>query len=312
MTAFRVQLPQYQGPCDLLVELIRARELQILEIELSVIASTFLDYLRIGGATSLEEAGDFIVLLSALLELKSRELIPRPLAEEVEVETEKSSSELVRQLLEYRRFKEAASLLGERADLRQRKFARGVDELSKAVDPAEQPIREIELWDLVSAFSRLMRENIVPVTDEVPKDPTPLPVYMERLEAAVLAAGQMGIPFADLFGRSNTKVQLIGKFLALLELVKSNRVWVEVDASAESLTIMPPRNEGGPVRDPSEIMADATVPPEYRDSPLETSSETLVETEQSWTGPSDAPLPRGESTTTNRRSAWEDFEPLVE
>lgn len=310
MTRFRVRSPKFFGPIDLLVDLVRAQELRILDVGLADIAAAFLDHLTQLGVQALEEAGEFIVPLATLLELKSRELIPRATIEEEPAEADAARTTLVRQLLEYRRFKEAAALLSEKAAERQKKFGRGIDEFA-ALDPAERPIREIELWDLVSAFGRLMRENVVPVADEIAKDPTPLPVYMDRMAAIVVAAGTRGANMAALFGLQNTKVQLIGKFLALLELIKTNRIWVELAENGEDLVFAPPRTEAKEPVDPSGLMADETAPPGFATLSSATDSTNKVVDERSTRHDS---IVEGEapSNSKGKSSAWQGFEPLVE
>lgn len=307
MSAYRVELSCYEGPLDLLVQLARQDEIDILEIALTEITARFLDIVGELAGIDLDEIGDYLVLITTLMEIKSRALLP---TEEgpVEVAPEETRQELVRQLIEYKRFREVASLLWERAREQQQKLPRLADDIPpETADPTSQPIRELELWDLVSAFSRLMKENIIPVADTITRDPTPITTYMERMEARVLATG--GITFRELLGLRNSRSQLIGKFLALLELIKCKQVWVELDETRDEILVLPPRAAATmPLSEsPSIPMADPSVPPDamFPGSASEASPPAIT------------PEPAAEKQTQPlaqeqpRASAWDDFEPLV-
>lgn len=318
MPIFHVDLDFYHGPLDLLVVLVRQQEIDILELMIGEITRRYIDGCELQGSIDIEEVGDFLILASSLMETKSRHLLPRVEESELEIEADETRQELVKQLLEYRRFREAATMLGERAIEQQRRLPRQASDLALSkLDPTKQPIRELELWDLVSAFSRLMRENIVPVTDTVEKDPTPLPVYMNRLEELILAAGINGITFRDLLGTQNAKPQIIGKFLATLELIKGRRVWVEYDPTTEEIIFFPPRDEPLMYGDDSEnmSMADNSAPPEgmlgeeptsgaiaMEDEGFEGEGELLERFNQS--------LDDEITVEPNPDSAWAGFEPL--
>jgi segregation and condensation protein A len=306
---FQVELDFYHGPLDLLVVLVRQGEIDVLELAISEITHRYVETQELREGMNVEEMGDFLILAASLMELKSRQLLPSVDESPLEIEAEGAKHELVKQLLEYRRFREAASLLGERAAQRQRRLARQSQDLaSSANDLAQQPIGELELWDLVSAFSRLMRENIVPVADTVEKDPTPLPVYMNRLEASILAAGDQGISFRSLLGTTNTRSQIIGKFLATLELIKTRRVWVEVDPAREEICFFPPRHDRLEFfDDDSMVMADTSEPPPEASAlhaPLEDDEESAVnDLLARLSADEDNPTPG---------SGWDDYESLDE
>lgn len=313
MSAFRVRLDCFEGPLDLLVQLVRAEELDPLAFAVAEILAAYLAHLESARGVDWDDVGDFLVLASTLLEVKSRLLLPTSEPEDL-LADQPTKREVVRQLLEYKRFKEAAALLWERARHQQRKLGRFADDVAPAArDPAAQPIRELELWDLVSAFSRLMKENVVPVAERIVRDPTPLPVYMEQLEARVLATG--GISFRDLLGLQNTRAQLIGKFLALLELVKSRRVWLELNERTDELLLLPPSHRPVPpaVLQPSMPMADASVPPDVL-PPTPNADDASGDWEDDLAWDPFAPSAAEDTMLDGapRASAWEDFEPLVE
>lgn len=314
MARFQVDLDFYHGPLDLLVVLVRQGEIDILELMIGEITRRYVDVCELKESFDIEEVGDFLSLATILMETKSRHLLPRVEESDQEVEADETKQELVKQLLEYRRFKEAAALLGERAIKQQRRLSRqATDLIQNTSDPSKQPIRELELWDLVSAFSRLMRENIVPVTDTVEKDPTPLPVYMNRLEAMIVAAGEDGISFRDLLGTTNARAQIIGKFLATLELIKGRRVWVEFDPSTEEIVFYPPRSEPLVYSETETMpMADTTPPP---DAAYPVDAEPLSAEDLDHEAASDL-IARlnadvhDAAVEANPESAWASFEPI--
>jgi segregation and condensation protein A len=311
----QVELDFYHGPLDLLVALVRQGELDVLELMVAEITRRYMDSCELGDSLDMEDAGTFLVLATILMEMKSRQLLPTVDETPIEIEAEETREELVRQLLEYRRFREAAALLGQRALQQQQRLAREAQDLSASdLHPAKQPIRELELWDLVSAFSRLMRENIVPVAQMIERDPTPLPVYMNRLEAAVLSVGEEGLCFRDLLGTTNTRSQIIGKFLATLELIKTRRVWVELDLTTEEIRFYPPRHE--PLRfEESEpmAMADSNVPPDafadgHSPRPQDPPEEEEFGSSALWARLADRQADEG--VEADPESAWADFEPI--
>jgi segregation and condensation protein A len=302
VTAFRVDVDFYHGPLDLLTVLVRHGEVDVLDLAISEVTRRYVESPELGQALNLDEAGEFLVLVSTLMEYKSIRLLPDAEESPEEDEWAETRQELVKQLLEYRRFREVAAVLAEKAALQQQRLPRQARD-GAAMDPSQQPIRELELWDLVSAFSRLMKENVVPVAEELERDPTPLPVYMNRLESMVKDAGVGGVSFRDLLGTRNSKAQIIGKFLAVLELIKRGRVWVEVDAAREEVYFYPPR-EPAPADDleSSMPMADASVPPDASRAAREGASLEFPV----WTSlEEDSPPP-------DPKRAWEGYEPLEE
>src|SRR5690606_9165176 len=139
MSICEVKQDCYQGPLDLLVYLVRMNEVDILDIAVSRIAQAYLEALDIVTTEVIEEVGEFLVLISTLMEVKSKALIPTPVDTKQQEEQE-SRRDLVKQLLEYKRFKEAAALLWEKARKHQQRMTRAVDDLPMApTDPATQP-----------------------------------------------------------------------------------------------------------------------------------------------------------------------------
>ena len=156
---FRVELDVFQGPLDLLLFLVRRHELDVTEVSLVQITDQFLDYLSVLEQIDMEAVGEFVAVAALLMEIKSQHLLPHP--EEIQQEeSEDARRELVQRLLEYKKYRDAASLLEERAQQWQQRFARmSRDRDGLETDTAELPLHEVELWDLVSAFGRILRES---------------------------------------------------------------------------------------------------------------------------------------------------------
>lgn len=221
---YQVDLDIFRGPLDLLLYLVKREEIDIRDIPIARVAEQFKAYLNILHLIDVERVGDFLVVAATLLEIKSKLLLPRP--EETSEEQADPRLELVRQLLEYKRFKDATGLLeaqAERVALRQtRQAVPGV----KLTGQREEPtLKAVELWDLVSAFGRLLRETLTHQPQTIAVDTTPLPVYMEEMETRLRERGRL--PFDELFAPPYTRARLIGLFLALLELTKQQRLVAE-------------------------------------------------------------------------------------
>ena len=220
---FRVDLETYRGPLDLLLYLVRKHEVDVVDIPIARIADQFLRHISVLEQLDVNAVGDFLEMASTLIEIKSRMVLPR--GGEVQEEIDDPRHELVRRLLEYKRYKDAASMLEERNRQWQNRFPRLSDDLPpRQADPADQPIHEVEMWDLVSAFGRILRETDATRPSNIVYDETPISVYMERIYARLRETGE--VKFTSLFEADMHKSVLIGIFLAILELVRHHKVRV--------------------------------------------------------------------------------------
>jgi segregation and condensation protein A len=222
---YQVDLDTFRGPLDLLLYLVKRDEVDVLNIPIADIVEQFKHYLDVLVRIDVERAGDFLVMASTLMEIKSRAMLPRP--EEAGEPEEDPRRELVRQLLQYKRFKEAAALLEEWAERHGRRLAR-VPPPGWAAGPGAAPLGPVELWDLVSAFGRLMRETMTNEPQAIVVDHTPLHVHMEAVLGLLAARGR--VRFAELFTPPHTRWRLVGLFLAILELTKARRIVPEQEA----------------------------------------------------------------------------------
>ena len=221
---FKVRLDSFCGPMGLLLFLVRKHEVDILDIPIAEITKQYLEFLDVLELLSLDSIGEFIVTASTLVEIKSFQVLPGE--EEVEEEIEDPRKELVTQLLAYKKFCEGAGLLEQRSRIWQRRYPRLTNDLiPKERDPSEEPIQDIVIWDLVSAFGRLLREKSPTMTHKVVYDDTPVSVYMQRIYNRLKREQTIG--FADLFQGAVKKSAFVGIFLALLELVRHGFAYAE-------------------------------------------------------------------------------------
>jgi segregation and condensation protein A len=221
---FRIDLDVFRGPLDLLLYLVRKHEVEIVDIPIATITDQYLQYLAVFEQLDVNTVGDFLEMASTLVEIKSRLVLPRAGEEEEVVEDPRQ--DLVKRLLEYKEFKDAASMLEERGRAWQERFVRRAnDSPQRGRELADEPIQELELWDLVSAFGRIMRDYHVTVPSNIVYDETPIHVYMSRIHGR-LRGGQR-LAFGDLFEPGMHKSALIGMFLAVLELVRHHGVRAE-------------------------------------------------------------------------------------
>jgi segregation and condensation protein A len=220
---YQVNLDAFHGPLDLLLYLVKRDEIDVRDIPIARVAEQFRDYLDVLQFIDVEQAGDFLVMAATLMEIKSKMLLPHD--EEREEEEEDPRLDLVRHLIEYKKFKEAAALLEARAEQQSCRLTRQPASPPPSPDPAQQPLRPAELWDLVSAFGRLMRETLSQQTEQIAVDHTPLHVYVEEI-LRQLPEGR-SLPFSALLTPPHTRARLAGLFLAVLELIKRRALAAE-------------------------------------------------------------------------------------
>jgi segregation and condensation protein A len=220
---YQVDLETFRGPLDLLLFLVKRQEVDVREIPIARLAEQFLEYMSVIELIDVEHAGDFLVMAATLMEIKSKLLLPR--TEEDEEFEPDPRLELVKQLMEYKRFKDAALLLEAKAEKQLARLPRQPIDAPAGPDPAHQPLRSVELWDLVSAFGRLMRETLALQPQQIVVDDTPIHVYQETVRKVLERTGRS--TFQVVFTGARTRARLVGLFLAILELVKNQEVIAE-------------------------------------------------------------------------------------
>lgn len=236
---FRVETSTYRGPLDLLLYLVRQHEVGINDISIAQITQQYLEYLAILEQIDVNAVGDFIETASLLIEIKSRSVLP--VAESSDEPLEDPRENLVMRLLEYKKYKDAASILEEQSLEWQQSFARVANDLPpRHVDPTVQPIREVELWDLVSALGRVLRETEIEDATNVVYDDVPIQTHMRTIYDKLCTQGRLGITEALRAGMKKSVV--IGVFLAVLELVRHHSVEAEQEGDSGEIWVKPGEN----------------------------------------------------------------------
>ncbi len=210
----------FRGPMDLLLHLVKDQEVEIQDVEIGRVIEGYFTYLDTLEELDLEIAGDFLVMAATLMSIKARSLLPR---EEVTLEDELDpEDELIQRLIEYRHFKEASEDLEARWTSRAQTRERGVHaELAERESDRSYDLSEVTPWDLLGAFSRLMRETLANRPHKVCGERRPLRWYVH--EVGRILKGARAISLGELLARLDEKPgreDLIGAFCALLELMK--------------------------------------------------------------------------------------------
>lgn len=246
-TAYRVELEEFTGPLDLLLYLVRRQEVDAARLPIAKITSQFLEFLEVLQLLDFDMIGDFVVLASTLVEIKSRLVLPNLDEHQPEepFDQDDPRGELITRLLEYKRYKDAALALDERAAAWQQRYPRLSDDRPVVDrDHAADHIREVELWDLVSALSRVLQKKVSEQTSAVRYDETPQAVYLERIATRVREAGR--VAFSAFFEGTNQRGRIIGIFLALLELLRHQGFRAEQPVAYGEIYVLPPADASQP------------------------------------------------------------------
>ena len=216
---YRIDIGNYGGPLDLLLYLVRRHELDICTISLSRITSDFRKFMEVLELLDLDLMGEFVVVASTLLEIKSREVLPQPEEAEAEEQVSESTSDLVGQLLQYKRYKNASRLLDDRASEWLERYPRLSDDRPDLKrDHSIDRIREVELWDLASALARIVRTPEVQRESSIRMDETPMSVFQDRIRQRLLTEEQ--VAFSSFFEGEKLQSRIVGIFQAILELIR--------------------------------------------------------------------------------------------
>lgn len=236
---FDVDLPSYHGPLDLLLYLIRRRELALENIALARITEQYLEFLDVLAELDLDDISEFIEIVSVLIEMKADHLIPRP-SEEVDeslATQEVPSSHLIERLIQYKRFRDIACVLDEQSRQWQLHLQRLAPPLPRRRSEDEDPpIARIEVWDLVSAFGRILKARQASPAEAIRYDETPIQVYMDKIHDRMV--DQDRIEWHDLFEPGMHKSALVGTFLATLEMIRYHGIVAEQPVSEGALWLL--------------------------------------------------------------------------
>jgi segregation and condensation protein A len=239
----KIQLDIFEGPLDLLLYLVRKEEVDIYEVNLTKIATQFIEYIELMREFDLEVAGEFLVMASTLMFIKSRELLPKELQTEATDEEDENDPrwELIRQLVEYKKFKDAAANLQEKEALQEAIYPRIPARPEFAYEgPALRP--NVSIFDLVNAVSSILkRHNQRADTRDVFAEPWTVSEKIESI--AALLKEKRHMRFSEIFEKMSHRTEVVVTFLALLELIRLKQIRVaqaEPFAEIEITEALPP------------------------------------------------------------------------
>jgi segregation and condensation protein A len=234
---YRVDLSIYNGPLDLLLHLIREREVDIHEIPIAGITEQFLAHLEVVQRIDVERAGDFLLMAATLMLIKSRMLLPRgeESADEYEDEFD-PRTDLVQQLLEYKAFKDRSRALEEAGEQRLLRFEGGIRPPDPEAPDAGKLLEEVGVHDLLLAFEKLMRETLAEVDFKVFGESLPIREVQRTLAESLRLAGG-SLTFRELFVERRDRFYIVSVFCALLEMLKAQRVRLEPGHHAVELRV---------------------------------------------------------------------------
>lgn len=240
---YKVKLDVFEGPLDLLLYLIKRDEVDIYEISIERITKQYLEYLDAFRLLNIDLAGEFIVMAANLLYIKSRTLLPadQQMAEE-DAEEDDPRWELIRQLIEYKKFKEAANLLRERESAQENLYARVPAAPELEPDPENLLVEEVGIFDLIRAFQKVLKRR-------TPKEEDLREIFEENFTVAdkiehvlrLVSAG-VALRFEEMFPERATRTEIVVTFLAMLELIRMKQLRIRQDQHFSEIWIE--RNEG--------------------------------------------------------------------
>ena len=244
MSEYKVQLDSFAGPLDLLLYLVRKEEVDIYDIPIARVTEQYIQYVEMLKMLDIDLAGEFLVMAATLMEVKSRMLLPKPELDETDnSEVQDPRAELVRQLLEYKKFKDAANLLEDAAEERKLRFTRSASILEK-VKPSEEPeldMDQVSIWTLLEAFDAILQATGQYQSYDHIKDDTPIDLYQIELLHRLQNEGPVSLQ--KVFEGCENRLMMIGLFLAMLELMRNHLIWVEQPEAAGPIYLKPLTNE---------------------------------------------------------------------
>jgi segregation and condensation protein A len=250
--AYKVKLDSFEGPLDLLIHLIRKNEVNIYDIPIALITEQYLSYIALMQELNLDVAGEFLVMASTLIHIKSRTLLPRPDPTQEDEPEEDPREALVRRLLEHQKYKAAAELLHERETLRSAQFTRPDSAVSDAAGDEYEPELEVDLFSLVAAFKGVLERASRRPHMVLPPDGIPIETRIEQLLTRLSESEACG--FEDLFADGDgSRGFMIVTFLALLEMIRLKLVRVFQSGGSGAIRVYKrarPTDAPHPIGDP--------------------------------------------------------------
>ncbi|MBG87468.1 MAG: chromosome segregation protein ScpA [Verrucomicrobiales bacterium] len=253
MAEYKVQFEIFEGPLDLLLYLVKKQEVDIYEVNLTYIAEEFIQYIEMMRKFDLEIAGEFLVMAATLMYIKSKELLP--VDKQVEVDDEEDEDdprwELIRQLVEYRKFKDAAS------DFKQRELAQEdifVRNPTKPDFKVESVKLKLSVFDLLGAVDKILERIDAQEDREIFADRWTVSEKIEQIRSTIEKKDR--VMFTELFEDAMSRSEVVATFLALLELTKLKMIVVEQGAEFSDIEICKAPAGHGIIREEGELPLD--------------------------------------------------------
>jgi segregation and condensation protein A len=233
----KFDIQDFEGPLDLLLHLIRKDRMDIRDIAIAPITRQYIEYIKLMTILNLDVAGEFMVMASTLIHIKSKMLVPLS-PSEVEEDGEDPRELLIQRLLEFERYKQAAGVLRQQYEIRTATWIRPDEVVPKFKDDTGEEMLEAGLFDLVSAFKELLDRRKLLVQLEVDGEGKTLDEAIHDL-LAMIKAGE-SLEFMTVFENLSTKAEMILTFVAMLELIRLKRVKVYQRSNFEAIRLFRP------------------------------------------------------------------------
>ena len=224
MSDLKFNIPNFEGPLELLLNLIRLNEAQITDIPISEITNQFLEYLEMMEILDFEVAGDFLIMAATLMRIKARMLLPRT-SEEEDDEWEDPRKELVERLLEYKKFKELAIHLGDRLEKHQNTFQRNFVLLSDEYRKGNVSVTDVDLFALLFSYKKILTK----LSNRIPEEIEGEEFTIEEKQTFIndrLKSGKI-LKFSDIFIEARSKKEVVVIVMAILEIIRSGGMRIQ-------------------------------------------------------------------------------------
>jgi segregation and condensation protein A len=240
---YKVELEVFEGPLDLLLYLIKKEEVDIYNIPIEKITTQYMEYLNLMHMLDLNIAGEFIVMAATLMMIKSRMLLPVEERGEQEEDEDDPRWDLVRQLVEYKKFKDAANFLQAREAYQEDVFELGHEGVVLEPDDPGIVLRDLSIFDLISAFNDILKNARPEEIGEIFADRFTVSDKIEVILQTIRLNRK--ISFSELFGKTASRHEVICTFLALLELIRLRQVRVRQNERFGEIEILSPEDQPG-------------------------------------------------------------------
>ena len=234
--SYKVKLEVFEGPLDLLLYLIKKSEIDIYDIPITSITEQYLEYIELMRMLDLNVAGEFLVMAATLIHIKSKMLLPPDEKEILMEEEEDPRDELVRRLLEYKKFKEVAGVLQDLEGQRKKMFTRSSN---LEIEQGNDKFFEASLFDLITALTRVLKDVPKDIFHDIVKDE--FTVEQKVHDMLHLLVTSPMIHLSELFKKAKNKIEIIATFLAVLELIRLKEIVIVQNSTFSDIEII--RNE---------------------------------------------------------------------